>query len=1498
MPKSLPVFSKPDALELFTDRSQEQATLENILNPASSSLTQPALLVSAFYGVGGVGKTTLCRRALKIADEKFKEDLKCIYIDFDEPRWTPDSSFAKVSAEICNVLHRSGVSPELTPGLLAIWSQMGGGELSAAGLDDKWQLALDVVDKGSELVGIPGVSLLVRCALKLHKNNKDKSLQRRLVDLELWPTERQGRITQADIESKLPAALFYDLFSWLELNPELHLRLFVDGFERLQGRRNARDAQEGLAEFIGYFASPSKNDVNARARFLIFGREMLRWDELYEDKGWRDCWTQHVLGGLAEKDARDFLKKAAAWRRVKGHESIAQAIESLENKILDAADEHSRDQRVFYPYYLDLAIETIDRAKGSMPDLGTAPAELQERFLRYLEPNEQRALMILALAETFDESLFDWLAERRLIEYPVNSFHTALRKGCSYFQRTSERDSNWKFHRKMEEALQAKWLKSDETKAEARRIVRLLLQYHGESIGTWMPAEWTQREFDHWTRGVEIVVTQGFEMHVLPPEEALECFSVSPWRNEHPSTLSPRIEFLRRSLAGLEVTLGNIHPSVLALRHQQVVCLEESGEWETAATECLRVLEAREKVLGAGHRDVLASLNMLTHLEIFRGNFSRARELGLRAVAESEKHLGESDEETLMACHNMGSVLSDLDFREESEAYYRRAVEGRTKLFGEDNEATLRTLNNLANLIHERGDLDAAERLHRKILHDKTRALGALHGSTLRSAHNLAEVLVEKGELPGAEDLYRRALEGGVQSRGPGHRETLLSVTRLSCLYADELRDLKGAQAICEEHLGRITSQHGADHHSRYEIFCELARIHELKGDLTTAEDILSRALRGRQECLGESHPLTLETADSLAQFLAGARRFNDAKSLYENVIAKMADTRGELHPDTLSSKSRLARMLHYRAKQYPDAEKLYVEIRTTCEKEFGPEHPRTLDVLDDLGCLYRDMGRLDEAEEFFRSAIKGLDKALSPDNSQTIQSQLNLARLLFKSRGDHSQALTIFLDVYEKRKAALGAEHKFTLSALNLVGDVLLDKGDHHAAEEHYRQALTALEQKLDPSHPAVLACLRRLARVYKLHTGDFDRAEGIYNQVIKELTHVHGANSAEVMDAVDDLADCMEEKGDFAEAERLYRRAVNGFETARGPDHQETLACKVRLARLLKDRCNKLEDAQQLFQEIHVSRQKLLGDGHPETLDTLDDLADLFERKNDLVRAQEVYRQAINGLTATLGKNHSTTVSCQDRLAHLLYNKLQDLEGAELLYRSSVNARMELLGESHWKTLQTICNLAAVLADKGETDKAHKLLEDAAEAITRDSRAPSRDYLAARDRLAVLLEVKVNKLWEAGELYEATLKEYDDFLGPHHHETIRCRLNYATLLEKRGEPTRAQELYRELAAQTEFAEKRAPGLLASISWCLMDAENPTEEDIAIALSLSDAAVQQAFDDRSSILDTHARALFENGRVAEAVKTQREAVSQAPDEPSYLERLRRYEAAHNGSQL
>jgi tetratricopeptide (TPR) repeat protein len=46
-------------------------------------------------------------------------------------------------------------------------------------------------------------------------------------------------------------------------------------------------------------------------------------------------------------------------------------------------------------------------------------------------------------------------------------------------------------------------------------------------------------------------------------------------------------------------------------------------------------------------------------------------------------------------------------------------------------------------------------------------------------------------------------------------------------------------------------------------------------------------------------------------------------------------------------------------------------------EKAWGLDHTSTLDTVNNLGSLYADLGRLDEAEKMYQRATQGYEKAL-----------------------------------------------------------------------------------------------------------------------------------------------------------------------------------------------------------------------------------------------------------------------------------------------------------------------------------------------------------------------------------------------------------------------------------------------------------------------------------------------------------------------------------------
>ena len=58
------------------------------------------------------------------------------------------------------------------------------------------------------------------------------------------------------------------------------------------------------------------------------------------------------------------------------------------------------------------------------------------------------------------------------------------------------------------------------------------------------------------------------------------------------------------------------------------------------------------------------------------------------------------------------------------------------------------------------------------------------------------------------------------------------------------------------------------------------------------------------------------------------------------------------------------------------------------------PDHKSTLETVNNLGNLYRDQGKLTEAEAMYQRALVGFQKALGPDHTSTLETVNNLNSL------------------------------------------------------------------------------------------------------------------------------------------------------------------------------------------------------------------------------------------------------------------------------------------------------------------------------------------------------------------------------------------------------------------------------------------------------------------------------------------------------------------------
>jgi hypothetical protein len=84
----------------------------------------------------------------------------------------------------------------------------------------------------------------------------------------------------------------------------------------------------------------------------------------------------------------------------------------------------------------------------------------------------------------------------------------------------------------------------------------------------------------------------------------------------------------------------------------------------------------------------------------------------------------------------------------------------------------------------------------------------------------------------------------------------------------------------------------------------------------------------------------------------------------------------------------------------------------------------------------------------------------------------------------------------------------------------------------------------------------------------GDYAGAEPLYRRALKGLERVLGPEHPNTLIIVNNLAFLLNIRGDFAGAESLHRRAIEGRKRVLGPEHLDTRNSVNALAALLNDK------------------------------------------------------------------------------------------------------------------------------------------------------------------------------------------------------------------------------------------------------------------------------------------------------------------------------------------
>ncbi|OJJ41230.1 hypothetical protein ASPWEDRAFT_731886 [Aspergillus wentii DTO 134E9] len=343
------------------------------------------------------------------------------------------------------------------------------------------------------------------------------------------------------------------------------------------------------------------------------------------------------------------------------------------------------------------------------------------------------------------------------------------------------------------------------------------------------------------------------------------------------------------------------------------------------------------------------------------------------------------------------------------------------------------------------------------------------------------------------------------------------------------------------------------------------------------------------------------------------------------------------------------------------EAEELDLLIVEANKREYGMEHPETLESLGGLASTYQDQGRWSEAEKLDLHLVETWKKLRGPTHHLTLTSMSNLAKI-YQHQGRLREAESLALHVMETRKSVFGTDHESSINSMANFGHLCIDLDRLEQAEELIKYAWNWRKNKFGVDDEATLSCAATLGAIY-----------------------------------------CSQHK--LEQAEQWTLDTLHKMEEKMGPNHPNTLMNKGNLASVYKDK-KEWDKAEELILEVIKEVTKQVGPTHFDTLVHRQLLSLIYWGKGLIEQAEKMEEDIFREALETLGPNHYFTLTCMHLTAITRKCQNREIEAVNLMVEV-VNGRENMLGPYHESTLESLGELVQWCGE----DKAIEMLLDTEE-------------------------------------------------------------------------------------------------------------------------------------------------------------------------------------------
>jgi tetratricopeptide (TPR) repeat protein len=375
--------------------------------------------------------------------------------------------------------------------------------------------------------------------------------------------------------------------------------------------------------------------------------------------------------------------------------------------------------------------------------------------------------------------------------------------------------------------------------------------------------------------------------------------------------------------------------------------------------------------------------------------------------------------------------------------------------------------------------------------------------------------------------------------------------------------------------------------------------------------------------------------------------------------------------------------------------QRLLMEYQPSGHKQIQASLKTSLNILNELGVLYRSQGDVVKAEQMFQDALAQITD--EPELLSVKASLFHELGILYNDLGKPEEAITLYKQSLELKERIGNIQGK--APTLHQIAGIYVNQGDVERAIALYEQSLELTERIGDVQGKA--ATLHCMAGIYAMQ-GDVEKAIALYEQSLEInecIGNVEG-NAA----TLHQIAGIYANQGDVEKAIALYKQSLEL--TERIGSVQGNAAILHQMAGIYANQGD-VEKAIALYEQS-LELKKRTGNVKGNAA-TLHQIAMIYANQGDVEKAIALYEQVleIDERTGNVEGNAATLHQMAG-----IYAKQEDVEKVIALYEQSL-ALTERIGDVRTKAA-TLVMMAQQLAMQGDFNRAIKYTHEALGILT----------------------------------------------------------------------------------------------------------------------------------------------------------------------------------------